>query len=259
MVSSFNASHFPAGQEVEPRDQPVPSDSQALDANGPLLVNDSGVDPILVTPTSTDYFIPSSALNNPELNPAPSSTLVSTPSLPNTSTSDRKYIIGGAVGGGVLVLILLTLLLFCCRKHSGKKDLERSEGQHSQFACCNHRTYNRNCGKSQMEQKTPIKSFVLKSGPVDPTPKERLQEHVVSLNRRDSAGSDTSADTLCLSDSEGSQRGTRRMQRRPPPLKLISLVTPVIKGPQDNPRRKANPPSPPGLHGVHTIVADPPQ
>jgi hypothetical protein len=73
----------------------------------------------------------------------------------------------------VLVLILLALLLFCCRKRRAKRDPERSGGSHSngqpeygQFACCNHGNCNKNNGQSQiMEQKTPLKPFVLKSDP----------------------------------------------------------------------------------------------
>ena len=116
-----------------------------------------------------------------------------------------------------------------------------------------------------MEQKTPLKPFILKSDPVaSSTPKERPQEHKVSLNRRDSAesqrstGSDTGTDILCSYDSDGAQRGTRRSQKRPPPLKLTSLVTPVISGPQNDPRRRGDLSSPPGLHEVPGIVVGPP-
>ena len=148
-----------------------------------------------------------------------------------------------------MVLILLALLLFCCRKRRAKKDLERSGGGHSegelrygQFACCNHGICNRNNGKPQMEQKSPLKPFVLKPYSVAPTPKEGQQRYTISLKRRDSTeshksdGSDTSSSYS--SDSEGSQRGRRRSQKRPPSLKLTSLVTPVINGPQNNPRQR---------------------
>lgn len=286
MDSSFRATHYPAGQEVKPRDQPVPDDTQVSDASGP-----------------TDHFVPSSALDNPQLwttqttLPAPSSTVISTSNLPvstpttsstgtlqptptavsiqsgalSTSSSNKKYIIGGAVGGGVLVLILLGLLLFCCKRRP-KRDLERSgggrpEGQHGygQFACCNHGICDKNGGQPQVDQKTPLKPFILKSDPVASTPNARPRQQNVSLTRRDSsesqksAGSDSSADTLCSSYSEDSQPGKRRSHKRPPPLKLTSLVTPVVNGPQDNPRRGVDRPSPPGLHGVPAIVVNPPQ
>jgi len=300
MVPSFHASHFPAGQEVGPRGRPVTNAPPALDATRPPTVNEPGVgdlpessndpsDPC--TPTPTDHSVPSSALNNLQLRTtqtsAPSPTLISTPGLPVTptsvtlststvlsiqggslstgSSSNRKYIIGGAVGGSVLALILLTLLIFCCRKRRGQKGLERSggnrsEGRHVQFACCNHGARNRHGEQTQMEQKTSLKPFVLKSDP-----KGRPQGHSVSLNRRDSAesqksgGSVTSTETLCSPDSEGFQRGTRKSRRRPPPLKLTSLVTPIVSGPRNNLRRGVDRPSPPGPHGIPTIVVDPPQ
>jgi hypothetical protein len=170
----------------------------------------------------------------------------------------------------VLILILLALLLFCCRKRRAKRDLERSSGGHSeggpgygQFACCNHGTCNKNNGQSQMEQKIPLKPFVLRSGAAAPAPKEGQQEHAISLERRDSteshrsAGSDSSSSYS--SDSEGSQRGRRRSQKRPPPLKLTSLVTPVINGPQNNPRHRVNHSSPPNPHEVPTIMVEPPR
>ena len=48
------------------------------------------------------------------------------------SSSDWKYMIGGAVEGGVLVLVLLALLSSRCRKRSGKKDLEHSGSNRSE-------------------------------------------------------------------------------------------------------------------------------
>ena len=151
-----------------------------------------------------------------------------------------------------MALILFALLLFCCCKRRAKGDLERSgdgnlEGQpgHGQFACCTHGTYNRNNGQPHMEQ-TPLKSFVLRSDPVALAPKEGLQQHAVPLTRRgstetqNSAGSDASPTTMYSSDSEGSQHGRRKSQKRPPPLKLTSLVTPVVNGPQHNPRNGVN-------------------
>lgn len=316
MVSLFHANRFPAGREVMPRDQPVPSDALVSEVDGPSSnVNDSEADGVPMSsndpnppPTQTDYFVPLSALNHPQpsptqlpgtdVTPAPSSTIVSTPDLPasssitlststlqptptavsiqsgalSTGSSNKKYIIGGAVGGGVLVLILLALLLFCCCKRRGKRDLEHSGGGHSegqhgygQFACCNHGNCNKNGGQPQMEQKTPMKPFILKSDPVVLISKGPPQQHSVSLNRRDStesqdsAGSDYSTETLCSSDSEGPQRGKRRSQKRPPPLKLTALVTPVVNGPQDNPRRRADRSSPPSPHEIPMVAVDPPQ
>jgi hypothetical protein len=170
-----------------------------------------------------------------------------------------------------LVLILLGLLLFCCKRRP-KRDLERSgggnpEGPHGygQFACCNHGICDKNGGQPQVDQKTTLKPFVLKSDPMASTPNARPMQKKVSLNRRDSsesqksAGSDSSAGTSTSSHSEDSQPGKRRSQKRPPPLKLTSLVTPIVNGPQDNPRRAVGRPSPPGLHGVRAIVVNPPQ
>ncbi|KAF9785708.1 hypothetical protein BJ322DRAFT_732696 [Thelephora terrestris] len=307
MVYLFSASHYPAGREVKPRDQPVTDVRQVSDANGPSpTANDLGVpassNGLSPTPIPTDYFVPSSALNHPQpwttQTPAPSSTIVSTPNLPvsssvtlstgtlqptptavsikggalSTSSSNKKYIIGGAVGGGVLALILLACLLFCCCKRRRKRDLERSdhghpEGQpgYGQFDCCSHGTCNRNGGQPQMEQKTPLKPFILKSDPVAPNSKGSLQPQHVSFNRRDSGGSqesvgsDASTETMCSYGSGGSQRGKRRSQKRPPPLKLTSLVTPVVNGPQDNPRRRVDGSSLQNPHEIPAIVVDPPQ
>ena len=188
------------------------------------------------------------------------------------SSSNRKFIIGGAAGGGTLLLILLALLLCYCRKRRAKGDLERSgdghsEGQleHGQFACCNHGTCNRNNGQPHMEQKAPLKPFILKSDPVALTPKEGWQQQSLTLTRRDStetqnsAGSDSTAASVYSSDSEGSRRGRRKSQKRPPPLKLTSLVTPVINGPQHNPRNRVNRLSLPNPHEVPAIIVEPPQ
>jgi hypothetical protein len=206
------------------------------------------------------------------LQPTPTVVLTQEGSLAVHSSSHRKYIIGGAAGGGALVLILLALLLFCCRKRRTKKDLERSgdghsEGQpgHGQFTCCNHGTCNRNNSQHQMEQKTPLKPFILRSDPVAMTPRDGQRQHAVPPNRREStesqksAGSDTSTGTAYSSDSQGSQRGKRRSQKRPPPLKLTSLVTPVINGPHRNPRDRADRSSLPHQRGVPAIAVDPPQ
>lgn len=313
MVSLLYARHYPAGREFKRDDQPVPNDTPASDANDPSSVPSDmppadGVpassDGPTPTPTGTDYFVPTSALNHPQptntQTPAPSLTVFSTQDLPASSTvtsstdtlqptptpvltqggasltSHRRYIIGGAVGGGVLALILLALLLFCCRKRRAKGDVEHSSDGHSggqpgygQFACCDHGTCNRNKGQAQMGQKTPLKPFVLKSDPEALAPKDgqqpRQQQHAIPLNRRDSTdsqgstGSDTSTGTEYSSDSEGSQRGRRRSQKRPPPLKLTSLVTPVINGPQYNPRNRADRSSLQNPRGVPTIVVEPPQ
>lgn len=171
-----------------------------------------------------------------------------------------------------MVLILLALLLFCCRKRRSRKDLERSgddhsEGQsgHGQFTCCNHGTCNRNNGQPHMEQKTPLKPFILKSDPAVLTPRDGQRQHPVPLNRRDSAESqksawsDASTGTAYSSDSEGSQRGKRRSQKRPPPLKLTSLVTPVVNGPQYNPRDRAGRSSFPHPRQVPAVVVEPPR
>jgi hypothetical protein len=310
MVALFYTDNYPAGREVKARDQ-VPVDTPVSDASGPssTVNGDPSTDPN-PTPTPTDYFVPSSALNNPQpwttqtpgtdVAPTPSSIIVANSNLPvsgsvisstgtlqptptavpvqagalaTNSSSNKKYIIGGAVGGGVLVLILFALLLFCCCKRRGKGDLERSGGgqseeQHGygQFACCSHGTCNRTAGQPQTEQKTPLKPFVLRSDPVAPTPnsKERPQQHHISLNRRDSvesqgSESDTVAGSVYSSDSESTRGGKRRSQKRPPPLKLTSLVTPVINGPQNNTRRRADLPSPPSPREVPTIVVDPPR
>jgi len=303
MIFPFPANYYPAGQEVKPRDQPVPDDTLSL------TVNDSGVDGVPAssndTPMPTDYFVPSSALNRPQpwitqtsgtnvsptfpttvpapdlpasssitpststLQPTPTTVSIEGGALSTGSSSNKKYIIGGAVGGGVFVLILLVLLLFCCRKRRGKKDLEHSGGGQSehgygQFAYCDHGACNKSGGQAQMEQKTLLRPFTLKSDPVAPTREERPQRHNVPPNRRDSsesqasAGSDTT-ETLCSSDSESSQRGRRRSQKRPPPLRLTSLVTPVINSLQNNTRRRVDHPSPPNLHEAPAIIVNPPQ
>jgi hypothetical protein len=115
-----------------------------------------------------------------------------------------------------------------------------------------------------MGQKTPLKPFALRSDPPTRAPKKDQQQHVVSFNRRDSdegqksAGSDASTCSAYSSGSEGYRRA-KRSQKRPPPLKLTSLVTPVISGPQDNPRNRADRLSPPTPHDVPTIVVEPPR
>ena len=184
------------------------------------------------------------------------------------SSSNRKYIIGGAVGGGVLVLILLALFLFCRRKRRAKRGLELFGGDHSkgelgygQFVACDHEIYNGNNGQLQMEQKSPLTPFIFKSDSAALTTNGQ-QQPVISLERRDSteshasAGSDSNSSYSC--DSEGSRR-SRRSQKRPPPLKLTSLVTPVINGPQNNPCRGVDHPSFSNPHEVPTIIAEPPQ
>lgn len=315
MVSPLYARHYPAGREFKRDDQPVPTDTTVSDAGDPSSTP-SDVPPADGVPTSsddptptlteTDYFVPSSALNNPQPTniqplgtdaslpastltvfstqglPAPSTVTSSTDTLQSTPTAvlalggistHRKYIIGGAVGGGVLVLILLALLVFCCRKRRAKRDVEHSGDGHSeghpgygQFACCSHGTCNRGKGQPQMGQKTPLKPFVLRSDPEALTPmggqQPRQQQRPVTPNRRDStdsqksAGSDISTGSVYSSDSEGSQR-SRRSQKRPPPLKLTSLVTPVINGPQHNPRDRVGRSS--LLSEVPMIVVEPPQ
>ena len=188
------------------------------------------------------------------------------------SSSNKKYIIGGAVGGSVLFLILLSLLVFCCCKRRRKSDIERSggdhqEGQHGygQFSCCSHGTCTRNGGQPQTAQKTPLKPFILKSSTATLAPKEHPPQDIISLKGRSSVddqkspASDAVSETVYSSDSESSQRGRRRSQKRPPPLKLTSLVTPVLNGPQENPRRRADRSSPPSPHRVPAIVVEPPQ
>lgn len=223
------------------------------------IVSTPGLPASSTVPLSTSTF-----------QPTPTAVLTQGKALSTDSSSNQKYIIGGAVGGGVLVLILLALLLFCCRKRRAKKDLERSGGDHSegehgygQFACCNHGICNKNNGQPRMEQKSPLKPFILKSDPAALTPKEGRQQHTIPSKRRDSteshksAGSDTSSSYS--SDSESSQHGRRRSQKRPPPLKLTSLVTPVINGPQNNPRHRVDRSSLQNPHEVPTIIVEPPQ
>lgn len=176
------------------------------------------------------------------------------------------------VGGSILALILLASLLFCCRKRRAKRDFERSGGGHSEgqpgygkFVCCGHGTCNRNNRQPQMEQKTPLKPFILKSESAAITPKDGQQQRAVSLGRRystesqKSAGSEASTGSLYSSDSQGSQRGKRRSQERPLLLKLTYLVTPVINGPQNNPRSRVGRSSLPNPPEVPTIVVEPPQ
>lgn len=182
------------------------------------------------------------------------------------SSSNRKYIIGGAVGGGVLVLILVALFLFFCRKRRAKRNLERSGGDHSkgepgygQFASYNHGIYDRNNGQPQMEQKSPLTPFMMKSDSATVTTEEGQQQPAISLERRGSteshasAGSDSNSSYSC--DSEGSRR-SRRSQKRPPPLKLTSLVTPAINGPQNNPRHGVDHPSFSYPHEAPTIIVE---
>lgn len=164
-----------------------------------------------------------------------------------------------------MVLILLALLLLCRRKRRGRKDLERTgDGHHTghgQFTSCSHGACNT---QTPMGQGTPLRPFALKIDPAPLTTKEDKQQHTVnvSLNRRDStgsqksAGSDTgSGDSACSSD-EGARR-RKGEHKRPPPLKLTSLVTPVINGPQHNPRDKNRSP-PQGPPELPRIVVDPP-
>lgn len=172
-----------------------------------------------------------------------------------------------------MILILLALLLFCCRKRRPKGDPERSGGGRShpgrqpgygQFSCCSHGTCDKDNGQPHMEQKTPLKPFMLKPDPKTLPPKEGRQ-HAVSLNRRDSTrslgsgGSDASPGSAYSSDSEGSQRGKGELQKRPPPLKLTSLVTPVVNDPQRNPRNRVNRSSLLNPHEVPAIVVEPPR
>lgn len=259
-----------AGGVPSSTNNPTPTDHFVPSFNNPQpwVVSSSGTG---VSPTPPSTIISSANL------PASSSVTLSTNTLQSTptdislqggavstsSSSNRKYIIGGAVGGGVLALILLVLLLFCCKRR-GKKDLERGAGGNSeeehgygQFACCNHGNCNKNGGAAQMEQKTPLKPFALRSDPAASNPRD-LPQFKVSLNRRASAesqksvGSDTYSESTYSTDSEGS--GKRRSQKRPPPLKLTSLVTPVVNGPQNNPRRVDRS----SIPRLPAIVVDPP-
>lgn len=188
-----------------------------------------------------------------------------------TGLSDnKKYIIGGVVGGGVFLLILLVLLLVCCRKRRAKRDLERAGGghhdektDHGQFSCCDHGTCNRNNGQTPVGQRTPLRPFALRPNPVALTTKEVPQQDAVSLRCRDSAGSHKSAgsDTgSCESEySDSPKRSKRGLLKRPPPLKLTSLVTPVINGPQDNPRDKAHASTLSDPSEIPTIVVESPR
>jgi len=170
------------------------------------------------------------------------------------------------------VVLLALICCCCCRKRRAKRDVECSGGGHSegqpgygQFTSCNHATCDRNNGQLQMEQKTPLKPFVLRSDSRALTAKEGQQQHVVSLNRRGSAesqksaGSDVSTSSAYSSGSESYQRGKKKSLKRPPPLKLTALVTPVISGPQNNPRTRVDRSSPPDSDEVPTIVVEPPQ
>jgi len=161
------------------------------------------------------------------------------------------------------------LLVCCCRKRRAKRDLERGDGHprgkadHGQFSCCDHGTC-RNHGQTSMEQRTPLRPFALKSEPVVVITKQPPQHHTVSFNRRDSTGSQKSAGSDAGSGesdySDGSsQRGKKGVLKRPPPLKLTSLVTPVINGPQDNPRDKTQRPTLQNPLEVPTIVVEPPR
>lgn len=168
----------------------------------------------------------------------------------------------------MLVLILIALFLFCCRKRRAKRGLElfggnNSEGEpgYGQFVICDHGIYNGNSGQLQMEQKSPLTPFVFKSDSAALTTNGQ-QQPVISLERMDSTesrgsvGSDSNSSYSC--DSEGSRR-SRRSQKRPPPLKLTSLITPIINGPQNNPRHGVDRSSFSNPHEVPTIIAEPPQ
>ncbi|KAF9643948.1 hypothetical protein BDM02DRAFT_3122696 [Thelephora ganbajun] len=274
--NSDSQGYDPASSSSQPTQTDYFVPSSALNYPPPSSTQTLGTD---ITPASsstivsTHEFLLSSTTTSSTATYKPTHTAVLTHqgALSTSSSNNRKYIIGGAVGGGVLVLILLALLLFCCCRRRAKRDLERSGDSHSegragygQFVCCDHGTCSRNNAQSQMEQKTPLKPFVLKSGATVLTPKEGPQQHNVSLNRRDStesqksAGSDVSTGSSYSPDSEGSQRG-RRSQKRPPPLKLTSLVTPVINGPQDNPRNKVDRSSLQNPQEVPTIIVEPPR
>ena len=186
-----------------------------------------------------------------------------------TGLSDnKKYIIGGAVGGGVFLLILFVLLLVCCRKRRAKRDLEHvvdghHEGKtdHGQFSCCAHGTCNRNNGQTPMGERSPLRPFVLRSEPVPLITKEVPKQHTIPLNCRDSVGSQKSAgsDTGSSEYSDSPQRGKRGLLKRPPPLKLTSLVTPVINGPQDNPRDKIHGSTLSNSSEIPTIVVESPR
>lgn len=269
-------------------DPPADGDPTTTDDTPPQPTSDSS--PPETTPD--DHFVPSSALNIPPpatvsgtdpavstYNLLASSTVTSsTDTLGPTATgvlaqqgalgtntglsTTQKYIIAGVAGGGGLLLLLIALLLCCCccRRRRAKKDVERPDKQPGQFTECGHGTCNGNHGQVQMEQKTPLRPFALRSD-VPLTSKEGPQQHVISLKHRDStesqksAGSDASVDSAYSSGPEVPQHGRRRSQKRPPPLKLTSLITPVINGPQDNPRARASR-SPPQ---VPTIVVESPQ
>ena len=151
-------------------------------------------------------------------------------------------------------MILLVVLLVCCFKRRSERDPERSGGDRSQgqsvggqFACCNHGVCTGSNTQLHMEQRTPLRPFVLRSDPDALTYPKAQQQRIISLNRRNStesqksAGTDESTSTSYSSDSEGPlQRDRKKFHKRPPPLKLTSLVTPVINGPQDNPRRRVD-------------------
>jgi len=261
----------PLGGDPPPNSGSPNSGTQAGVPDSPLQPGSGSSDPSLATNGHTTTPTPANQ-------PAPSPNTTSTSNLSVSSTlsthptptalleggasssgspDQLKYIIGGSVGGGVLVLILLALLLLCCHKRRAKRDPEHTGGRHEghtghgQFNCCNAQT--------PMGPKSPLRPFILKS-PAALTTKERQRQQpvTVSLNRRDSTGSQKSSESdTCESDysTDGSSRRRRGPHKRPPPLKLTSLVTPVINGPQHNPRDKTlqNP------HEIPTIVVESPR
>jgi len=119
-------------------------------------------------------------------------------------TDHKGAIIGGAIGGAALLVIFFTIV-FCCRRRSrGQKQTEviawngGSVEAASNHSCCNPGAHGHGHGapKPQMSQ---------------------VQSQGNSVKRSRSTAS---------SRSSGSRKG-----KRPPPLQLESLVTPVIAGP----------------------------
>jgi len=137
-----------------------------------------------------------------------------------THKTDHKGAIIGGVAGGVALIIFLLGLCFCMKKRSRAKQNAapmsydpKAPGAASQHACCGptvEKGYAHTHGTGPEMKQLPLRHEVLKES-----------ERARSISP---TGSDRS--------SKRSSRGSWR-ERRPPPLQIESLVTPVLHGPSN--------------------------
>jgi len=180
-----------------------------------------------VTSSSTPAFVSNSTIS-------PSSTTIDLQSSQSTSTSEvvlnprgsnhQGAIIGGTIGGVVMIAILL--LLFCCMRRRSCREptaalypftIDSIEGPAAAHACCNHSLektghQHHDGGASEMKQVPPR----------------------VDLLEGNPHASEVSSVGPHRSSRSSPPRAIYRNRRRPPPLKLESLVTPNITGPTNS-------------------------